>query len=131
MAWQVDEFNARRQGQAVLQISSLDGRLPAEQELVLYRVTQEALTNVARHAHARNIAISLARHADGTTLDIQDDGTGFDVNAIKAGHGGLGLSGMRERLALVGGDLVIDSAPGRGTRIRACVPAVQAGAQHE
>jgi two-component system, NarL family, sensor histidine kinase UhpB len=123
MAWQVDEFNTRHQGEAKLQVSSVDGRLPPDVELVLYRVTQEALTNVARHAQAGHVTITLAREQNRVVLGICDDGVGFDPAAIHAGESGLGLSGMRERLALVGGELTIDSAPGQGTRLTAWAPA--------
>ena len=130
MAWQVDEFNARHHGQAVLQMTGIDGRLPADQELVLYRVTQEALTNIVRHAQASNVAINLAHDAQGTVLEIKDDGVGFDLHALETGERGLGLSGMRERLALVGGDLTIESAPGKGARILAHVPHTPSGVRH-
>ena len=90
---------------------------------MLYRVVQEALTNAAKHATPQEVRVDLARAQDEVVAAIEDDGTGFDVEEMmRSRERGLGLFGMQERLALVGGQLVIDSAPGRGTRINARVP---------
>lgn len=98
-------------------------RLPPQAELVLYRVVQEALTNVAKHAAASRARVSLRRRSNVVTMTVRDDGQGFDPAKVSAKEGsGLGLFGMRERLALVGGLAEIDSAPGRGTTITARVP---------
>jgi two-component system, NarL family, sensor histidine kinase UhpB len=100
-----------------------DGRLPPQIELVLYRVVQEALTNVAKHANARAIRVELSRNAHEVVASVADDGEGFKVeDMMRSRERGLGLFGMQERLALVRGQLVIDSAPGRGTRVNARVP---------
>jgi two-component system sensor histidine kinase UhpB len=100
-----------------------DGRLPPEVELVLYRVVQEALTNVAKHAEAEDVDVQLKRQPSVVVASITDDGKGFDVEEMmRSRERGLGLWGMQERLALVRGQLTIDSAPGRGTRINARVP---------
>ncbi|MDP9362905.1 MAG: HAMP domain-containing sensor histidine kinase, partial [Chloroflexota bacterium] len=96
------------------------GRLPAEVELVLYRVAQEALTNVAKHAGAGRVWIDLDRGPHDVTLSVQDDGRGFEPaeETRRDGRGlGLGLFGMAERVALVGGNFTIWSRPGRGTEI--------------
>jgi PAS domain S-box-containing protein len=95
--------------------------LPAEMTLVLFRVVQEALHNVVKHAAARRVTVSLRAHADGIHLEIADDGIGFDLEAVVADRA-LGLVGMRERLSLVGGECSIESRPGAGTRFRARVP---------
>jgi two-component system sensor histidine kinase UhpB len=106
-----------------------DGRLPPQVELVLYRVVQEALTNVAKHAHAHEVRVQLRRHTDEVIAAVADDGQGFDVeDMMRSRERGLGLFGMQERLALVGGQLVIDSSPGHGTRIHARVPSRSATA---
>jgi two-component system sensor histidine kinase UhpB len=106
-----------------------DGRLPPQVELVLYRVVQEALTNVAKHADAREVRVQLRRRPDEVIAAIADDGQGFNVEEMmRSRERGLGLFGMQERLALVGGQLVIDSAPGRGTRVHARVPSLSATA---
>jgi two-component system sensor histidine kinase UhpB len=100
-----------------------DGRLPPQVELVLYRVVQEALTNAAKHARADAVRIQLDRSPDEVVAIVTDDGQGFDVeDMMRSRERGLGLFGMQERLALVQGQLVIDSEPGRGTRVEARVP---------
>lgn len=81
---------------------------------------QEALTNVAEHAAARPVSVSLVGHDDEIELAIEDDGRGFDP---RAGSSGFGLVGMRERTTLVGGSLVVASRPGSGTTVRVSLPA--------
>lgn len=99
------------------------GRLPAEVELVLYRVAQEALTNVAKHADAHHAAIELDREPNAVTISVRDDGKGFLTHTVAETDGhGLGLFGMEERLALVGGTLQIQSRVGRGTVISGHIP---------
>jgi signal transduction histidine kinase len=89
-------------------------------QVALYRVAQESLNNVVRHAGAGRAIMSLCLAADGVTLVISDDGVGFDP-ATKSAHS-LGLGIMRERMARLGGELTVTSAPGRGTRVQACCP---------
>jgi signal transduction histidine kinase len=102
----------------------LDSRLPSGVELTLYRITQEALSNVARHAGASRASVIVLRGQTEATLLVEDDGRGFDVKATRnqQGPGGLGLTGMQERLELVRGKLLIDSVPGQGTSIKATIP---------
>jgi two-component system, NarL family, sensor histidine kinase UhpB len=89
-------------------------------QLVVYRVAQEALSNAARHSDAKRITARLSRRADGgVELDVADDGRGF---AFAESERGLGIAGMRERALLVGGELTIESRPGRGTSVRLTVP---------
>jgi signal transduction histidine kinase len=99
---------------------SLPEPLPAlspEVEQCLYRVTQEAVANVAHHANARHLSVTLTCEADQVMLLIKDDGRGFDVcQGEQAGH--YGLAGMRERATLIGADLNIESQPGHGTRLQ-------------
>ena len=99
------------------------GRLPPNVELVLYRIVQEALSNVAKHASASRVETRLSRKGRTLRLLVEDDGCGFDVEAAKGSRqSGLGLFGMEERLALIGGTLRVDSSPGKGTRLSAEVP---------
>jgi signal transduction histidine kinase len=98
-------------------------RLSGEIETCLYRIAQEALTNIIRHAQADQASVVLLRRPGEAILLIEDDGVGFDPTlAGDPGHRRLGLVGMRERAALVGGDFVIQSAPGEGATIRVRVP---------
>jgi len=95
-------------------------RLPEAVETTLYRIVQEAVTNVAKHADATNLSITLTRKASSVVAIVEDDGKGFDPGATRPDA--LGLAGMRERLALVGGTLRIEAAEGFGTTIAAEVP---------
>ena len=98
----------------------LDGEhLPGEVETVLYRITQEALNNIGKHAQAGGVDVILERNADHVSLIVEDDGVGFDLELTD----GLGLTGMRERAALVGGSVIIESNPGEGTTVFIRVPA--------
>ena len=110
----------------------LDDRLPSESETALYRIAQEALTNVAKHARAENVDVILERRADHVLLIIEDDGVGFEADGDSSGHG-FGLLGMQERAALVGATLEIESAAGQGTailvRMQVAMPSTH-GAEH-
>jgi signal transduction histidine kinase len=94
-------------------------KLPAS---VLYRVAQEALRNAVRHAQARRVELWLRRGPATATLEVVDDGRGFDVKRAEERRPGMGLFSMRERVGLVNGTLALVSAPGRGTRVVATVP---------
>ncbi len=94
--------------------------LTAEQELVVYRVAQEALTNVARHAGAERVDLRLERAADATVLTVADDGRGMPRSALSSSHG---IRGMRERAMLIGAELTIAPAPDHGTEVRLSIPA--------
>jgi two-component system sensor histidine kinase UhpB len=90
--------------------------LPADVELVVYRVAQEALTNAARHASAGTVELTLGKVGDRVVLEVVDDGVGY------GGVPGAGVRGMHERAALVGGDLTVTGTPGKGTLVRLSVP---------
>ncbi|MBA3842295.1 MAG: ATPase, partial [Actinobacteria bacterium] len=96
-----------------------DQRFPSEVETAVYRMVQEALTNVVKHAEARRVSIVLAMGRGSMTALIEDDGRGFVVDAARDG---MGLDGMEERLTLVDGKVTIESRPGGGTTIVAKVP---------
>ena len=103
-------------------------RLPPSMEIALFRVVQEAITNTARHARAENVMVAV-EFGDGTLMiEVEDDGVGFDPEALARSADsaqGLGLSGMRERVSLLGGTLSLWSEPGSGTRILVEVPLPQ------
>jgi signal transduction histidine kinase len=96
-----------------------EGRFSSELETALYRMVQEALTNIVKHAQARHVSIVLTSGHGLITALIEDDGRGFEVDAAREG---MGLDGMRERLGLIGGKLTIESRPGGGTTLIAKVP---------
>jgi two-component system sensor histidine kinase UhpB len=94
--------------------------LDDDAQLVVYRVAQEALSNAARHSGAGRVEVRLSRDpTGGVALEVADDGRGF---AFEASERGLGIAGMRERALLVGGELTIESRPGRGTTVRLALP---------
>jgi signal transduction histidine kinase len=103
-------------------------RLSAEMETALFRVVQEVINNIARHAMARNVAISFQFKDETVVIDITDDGIGFDMVEATLSpdtQRGLGLMGMLERIELIGGQMEIDTAPGYGTKIHIEVPLAQ------
>jgi two-component system sensor histidine kinase UhpB len=123
----VQDWSKRVGISAHLHTSGLwSSRLPSEAETTLYRIAQEALTNVARHSQAGTVEVILERRADHVLLIVEDDGVGFDPGGGTAP--GFGLVGMRERAALVGANLQIESAVGRGTTILVRMAAEPAGA---
>ena len=116
-----ENFSRRESIPAEFKLVDSVATVPNGVAICLYRVTQEALRNVARHAGARAAEVSLERENGGLHLAVWDDGSGFDPT-VERGHPSLGLASMRERVRVLGGELRIDSARGRGTVIMAWVP---------
>ncbi len=110
----------------------LDHRLSSGTETTLYRIAQEALTNVAKHARATHVEIILERREDAVLLIVEDDGVGFEPGDADTVGRGLGLLGMQERAALVGASLQIESAAGKGTTVfvRMAAPPAQEAVEH-
>ncbi|HET7460361.1 MAG TPA: ATP-binding protein [Longimicrobium sp.] len=100
----------------------VDGVLAADGELALYRVVQEALSNVLRHAGARQAVVTVGREAGFVFARVDDDGRGFAVAETEANEPCLGFFGMRERALYVGGAVQVESTPGKGTRVTVRVP---------
>jgi signal transduction histidine kinase len=125
------ESQARRTGIDIhLEVVGLDERLPAPVETACFRLVQEAVTNVARHSGARRVDVEISGRGDAVFVVVRDDGKGFDVGAARErGEAGasLGLLSMEERVTLAGGRFEIESEPGRGTTVRARLPASRAG----
>jgi PAS domain S-box-containing protein len=121
---------SRRTGLQILVEGAPAKRLPAPTETALYRIVQEALTNVTKHAQATRVTIRFARDGRVLRCTIRDNGTGFDVLAVQARRGarGLGLIGIQERLNAVGGTLNVISTPGSGAELVISVPAETSGA---
>ena len=105
-------------------VTGLPDDLPAEVEIAIYRVAQEALTNVQRHSGANEVGVLVTGMGDRIRLLVEDDGRGFDPAAPT---NRLGIAGIHERMALVGGTVTIDSAPGQGTTVVVEIP-VRGGA---
>jgi signal transduction histidine kinase len=98
-----------------------DERLPPDMETALYRIVQESLTNVARHAQATHVDVVTERRDKRVIVIVEDDGIGFDPEAAMQSSR-LGLLGMRERAEMLGGSLAIESTPGTGTTVHVQVP---------
>jgi signal transduction histidine kinase len=124
IAWYVEKFIERTGIDVDVRLPPEEMRLPADVELLLYRVAQEALTNVAKHAHARHVDVELDITATDVTLSVVDDGVGFEVERFRRrpSLAGVGLLGMRERVAYHRGRIDIRSRPQAGVSIVVTVP---------
>lgn len=102
---------------------NIDPHLTPDSKLVLYRVVQEAVSNVVRHADATRITVKLQRNGRAILVSVEDDGKGFQPGRVEStGPGGLGLIGMQERAVMIGGRVRIESRPGEGTRVELEIP---------
>lgn len=122
------EQAARRHGRSVeYQGEAVEPRLDADRQVSLYRACQELLVNVAKHARTDRARVYLSCRKGMVRLTVVDEGRGFDPGLLEARRGGFGLFSIRERLEPLGGDMQVDSAPGRGTRITLRLPLARAG----
>jgi two-component system sensor histidine kinase DegS len=122
----VREADERSEARVRLIHEGIIRRCDPEVELAAYRIAQEALTNALQHAHAQNITIRVRCDEEGVILTVEDDGVGFTLPPrpdLLTRQGHFGLVGMQERATRLGGRLVIDTAPGRGTRVTVRFPA--------
>lgn len=125
LRWYIKQYAKRLNIETKFEVHGLAERLPSELETALYRVAQEALTNVARHAQASRVQLRLERKGSTIIASIEDNGQGFDVAKVisrEAAVKGTGLLGMRERVTLLGGHLDIHSRPGHGTQLLVKIP---------
>ena len=120
LLWLVERFRSQTGLEAVLEHRGLDGRLTPELETVAYRIAQEALTNVARHARSPGATLRCVLVGPSLVVEVTDEGVGFDVEAARLLRSGLG--GMEERARMVGGQLLVESLVGEGTRVLAELP---------
>ena len=121
--WYAERHLATRGISVRCEFDALDHRYPAAFETALFRVCQEAMSNIARHAHAESVLVQLTEVEGEIRIEIEDDGRGFEPdNVSHAERRHFGLMGIEERVEILGGKVVIDSAPGQGTRIRLAVP---------
>jgi signal transduction histidine kinase len=127
LQWYIQEFNRRYPIQTDLVFKGERARFPPEYEIVLFRITQEALTNVAKHSGASHATVKLEIDTSQILLTVCDDGRGFDLEEVLRGEGsriGWGLLGIQERTALIGGEYQMESQPGQGTTIQIRVPLI-------
>jgi signal transduction histidine kinase len=126
----VDGWSAVSGVPATLVTTGTAQPLLSEIEVALLRTAQEALVNAAKHANAGQVRLILSYMEDLVTLDVRDDGAGFDPSRVPgpdSREGGFGLTAMRERIRRIAGTLEVESEPGYGTAVSACVPAIPAG----
>jgi two-component system sensor histidine kinase DegS len=122
----VQDFEEKTRLSVNFTVLGRDTRLPPYSEVTVFRVIQELLTNVQKHAHATHIQVSLDFQSDVVIASVEDDGSGFDLNEIQTNvqqRKGLGLSTIQERTEMLGGKVQIESRIGRGTKIRIEIPA--------
>jgi ligand-binding sensor domain-containing protein/signal transduction histidine kinase len=117
----VYEWESRTDVETGLRVEG-EGQLPLKVEQSLYRITQETLANAARHSHAHSVVMTLVYDTDKVSLEIKDDGCGFDTAQKPKG---VGLRSIKERAESVGGQFVLESSPGKGTRIKVIIPISQ------
>lgn len=127
LEWLLDEFSKRHGITYDVRMEEDELDLPETLSITVFRIIQEALTNVARHARASRVDVSLQCHSNTVHLEIKDDGRGFDPSR-KPQHASYGLLGMRERVAALGGHLGINSHPGKGTALCVRLPLLAAEA---
>ena len=120
--WQLEEFRTRTGIDAELVADEPVPDVPEPTSVALFRILQETLTNVMRHAAATAVTIRLSHEDQSVVLEIMDNGRGFDASVLPSPRQSLGLLGMRERAAAFGGTLTVTSAPGQGTTIHVSIP---------
>jgi len=119
--WAAREFEARTGTKCALELPPRDIAIEPETATALFRILQEALTNIARHAEATEVVVRLAGEAEDVRLEVRDNGKGFDNEQLDSARS-LGLLGMAERAGLLGGGMSIESSPGKGATVTAWIP---------
>ncbi len=125
LSWYADSRLLPEGVRVRVMVTGEEKRLPAEVETALFRIGQEAISNAARHAQAAYVLVSLDFQDSSVTLEVEDDGVGFDVTTVTesaAPRPGWGILGMKERAILLGGTSEIVSEPGSGTRVKVSIP---------
>lgn len=121
LLWHVDRYTAQTGVTVTFSHAGLDDRLPGDIETAAFRIVQEALTNVARHAAVKEAAVWVRQDRGELCVIVEDAGQGFDADALSGGRSS-GMTGMRERAALLGGALSVHTSPGGGTQVTAVFP---------
>jgi signal transduction histidine kinase len=117
----VKNFGRTFSGRVRVRMSNIED-LPKGTEIMMYRLVQECISNTVKHSNARNVNLQLARRNGRVSLKMQDDGQGFDLTEAGRKRESFGLSGMRERVTLLGGQIDIQSSPGKGTKVQIEIP---------
>jgi len=131
LRWLISNFTTIQATKVTYDVAEIDHLLPRSQWITIYRVIQEALTNIGKHAQAGNVFVVIRRHDNAVIFSVEDDGIGFDMKQAlekDAFKKGLGLGTMTERMRMMGRDLDLWSRVGKGTRITFSIPVEQGGA---
>ena len=123
--WYVNRFEKRTEIPVAVYTANINGRYKPKLEIILYRIVQEALNNITKHAHADKVKISIVENTKTLNITITDNGQGFNPESLSfdsLSNGGMGIPGIRERLLEVEGQLKIDSKPGQGTKLLITIP---------
>jgi two-component system sensor histidine kinase DegS len=123
----IKDYSEKNKIDVNMSINGRERRLPNHVEVAIFRIIQEALGNVAKHAEAMHVQLLLDLNENMVSIVVEDDGVGFDINKLKldAQTSSLGISSMGQRIDMLGGQLNIESTVGRGTRINALIPITQ------
>jgi signal transduction histidine kinase len=120
--WQANEFASRNGVRCKVSVPPVDLHLDGDRATATFRIFQECLTNVIRHAQAKSVRVDLCQEEESILLVVQDDGIGFSESGFSNAFGSLGLLGMKERAQFCGGDMQISSSLGNGTTVTVRVP---------
>jgi signal transduction histidine kinase len=129
--WQANEFASRNGVRCEVSVPPVDLHLDGDRATAAFRIFQECLTNVIRHAQAKSVRVSLCQEDENILLVVEDDGIGFRESDVSNALGSLGLLGMKERAQFCGGEVQISSSPGKGTTVTIRVPVDTPGAERE
>jgi signal transduction histidine kinase len=128
LRWYAGELKGRVDLEVLVEVTGKPRPISPAANTALFRVAQEALTNVVKHSDADCASVRLAFNENSVTLEVQDNGQGFDeAKSSQANRAAWGLLGMRERAALLGGSFSIDTKPGTGTLVRVTLPYLEGG----
>ena len=125
LQWLIDNFGKNFSINMMADITEIDHLFPQNTQIVIYRIVQEALTNIGKHAQAKNVSLVIKRNDGTISLSLEDDGKGFDVRKAMmkdAGERGIGLASMDERARMLGGSLELWSEEGKGTQVTLSIP---------
>jgi two-component system sensor histidine kinase DegS len=123
----VQQFTDKFKVEVGVTINGMNGRLPSQIEVAIFRIVQEALMNVSKHAHANHAQVSIEVNGDVVSVMVEDDGSGFNADDSTLNDPKFrGLTTMRQRAEMFGGQFSIDTTPGRGTRMMVNLPAEMA-----
>ena len=129
--WQATEFASRNGVRCEVSVPPVDLHLDGDRATAAFRIFQECLTNVIRHAQAKSVRVSLCQEDENILLVVEDDGIGFCESDLSNSLGSLGLLGMKERAQFCGGEVQISSSPGKGTTVTVRVPVDTPGAERQ